>query len=125
MLMEMPAEELAGAAAEPEKEGRAPECQGAEVSAGEVKSARREIGRPACRSHLGADQATPGNCDCRRIGAQGEGAFAHPAAVYPRRWGAGIGERRAASRGLGRCRPINVRPKFVTRNFAIRRPFDL
>jgi len=42
MLMGMPAEELAGAAAEPEKEGRAPECQGAEGGAGEVKAAQPE-----------------------------------------------------------------------------------
>jgi len=42
MLMGMPADELAGTAAELEKEGRAPECQGAEVSAGEVKAARGE-----------------------------------------------------------------------------------
>ena len=42
MLMEMPAEELAGTAAELEKEGRAPEYQGAASGAGEVKTARGE-----------------------------------------------------------------------------------
>lgn len=42
MLMEMPAEELAGTAAELEKEGRAPENQGAASGAGEDKTARQE-----------------------------------------------------------------------------------
>lgn len=42
MLMEMPAEELAGTAAELEKEGRAPNNGGAASGAGEDKTARQE-----------------------------------------------------------------------------------